>query len=195
MRPDLLDLRGSDPLYYRQDTHWTDAGAAVFVQGVINRVAPGTFVPADVRSAGRDVKRDDLARLKGGAADEPRPQLEVVRPGVTIVESVLPDDEKAAAKVARSRATSTDAPLIEGTTVILGDSFTRISVRLFAPYFEELVFLQRSYLETHTIGDALDGRTADRIIVAEVQRNVAKGWYETFTDATTHHLVHEQGAS
>lgn len=193
MRPDLLDRRDDAALYYRQDTHWADAGAATYVQGMLDRIAPGVFDPSDLRPTGQEVSRSDLARLKGQSFDDPLPQLEVVRPGVTVVESVLPDDDKAAAQVARSRAITTDAPIVKGTTVILGDSFTRVSVRLLAPYFEELVFLQLPYLESHTIGDALEGRTADRIIVAEVQRNLAKGWDVAFTKAASHHLVHEQG--
>ena len=195
LRPDLIDQRDEHPLYYQQDTHWTDAGASLFVQGLIDRIAPGAFDPADVRANGREVSRSDLAHLKGRTFEEPQPQLEVVRPGVTIVESVQPSDEKAATKIAWSSAVTTDAPLVEGTTVVLGDSFTGISFRLLSPYFEKLVFLQIPYLKTHTIGEALDGETADRIIVVEVQRNVAKGWYEAFTEATNHHLVHEQTGS
>lgn len=195
LRPDLLDRRDDEALYYRQDTHWSDAGAAPYVEGLLDRIAPGLFERSDLRPTGQEVSRSDLARLKGQSFDDPLPQLEVVRPGVTVVESVLPDDDKAAAQVARSRATTTGAPLVKGTTVILGDSFTRVSIRLLAPYFEELVFLQLPYLEAHTIGDALDGEAADRIVVAEVQRNLAKGWYVGFTKAANHHLVHEQGGS
>lgn len=196
LRPALLEAREDTDVYYKTDSHWTDAGAAVFVQSVLDRIEPGIFDPSDVRATGRDVSRDDLALLSGSSQDDPQPQLEVVRRGVTVVEpAVRADDNEAQILANRSRATSTDAPLVEGTTVIVGDSFTRFGgARLLAPYFEELVFLQYGYLQSHTIGDALEGGTADRIIVAEVQRIVAMGLEQhgVFFKAVNHHLTEEQ---
>lgn len=191
--PELAETadESEELLYFQIDTHWTNTGAMSYVEGIVERLAPGTFDPAEVVPAA-DTRGGDLAKLKGTPRQEFQPGLEVRRPGVTVVESNVSDDERTNVQVVTSKVTSTDAPLIEGITVILGDSFTRQALPLLVPYFEELVFLQRPYLLEHTVGEALEGRVADRIIIGEVQRNVAKGWYVEFMEAANRHLVHEQ---
>jgi hypothetical protein len=201
-RPWLVDLtptlteaaeRGDEQLYYRRDTHWTNAGARSYLEAVLEELEPGLFDPAEVVPSGREVGRGDLARMRGLESDETQPELVVERPGVTVVSSnVSPDDERNM-QVVSSQVASDDAPLVEGITVLIGDSFTRQALPLFVPYFEELVFLQRPYLMENTIGDALEGRDADRIVIGQIQRNVAKGWYDELMQAVNVHLVDEHG--
>lgn len=164
-------------LYFQQDTHWNDQGALTEVQRILDQVAPGMWNPAEVQPTTPDVKIGDLSRLVGRPQQEAAPGLAIVRPGVTVRGNLRGDVNDDTATVIRTTATSTDAPLVPGLTLFIADSFGRRSVELLAPYFEQLVVVSREQLIRRPIGSMLDSKP-DRIVIEQVQRNVAKGWYD-----------------
>lgn len=178
LAPGLIDAAGGDgPLLYRRtDTHWNDPGALHYSRALLDRFAPEIYDPAEFVDRGTVERGGDLNKLLGHDAVELVPHVEVVRPGVE-VERSNPATDDGGRSVWLSEATSADAPLVEGVTVIIGDSFTRTALRVLEPYFEELVFVNREAIEDRTFEGALQGREPDRIVIAQVQRNLAKGQY------------------
>lgn len=173
-----------EPTYFRLDTHWTDHGALGEVEVVIDELAPEFWDPATVVPGAEVTRVGDLTRLVGKPEEETVRGYENVRPGVTVTEerigSQRPGDDANSYLV--TKATSTFASLVEGTTLFIADSFGRRSLDLLAPYFEEMVVVSRSYLLDHSITDVLDHRP-DTVVYEMIQRNLAKAWYQTGFDA------------
>ena len=182
-----------EALYFKQDTHWTDFGALSEVEEMLNDVAPGMWDPSEVEQAGMGSKIGDLSRLVGRPQREEAQGYRIVRPGVTITGNAPEDLNDDTVTVVRTKATSTDAPLVKGTTLFISDSFGRRSVKLLAPYFEDLVVVSREQLINQPIKKVLPTRP-DRIIIEQVQRNVAKGWYTQGFDAVSDAMKLPSGA-
>jgi hypothetical protein len=168
--------RSNDPeelTFFKIDTHWTDYGAIAQTVEVLDALAPGLWDPSEFQRSADVTKTGDLTLLLGRPQDEQVPGYSVVRRGVTVTRTPEPagDVTDEFTPVIVTRATSTDAPLIEGTTLFLADSFGRRSLHLMAPYFEELVFVSHDYVLRRRIGSALE-RRPDRILVEQVQRNL-----------------------
>jgi hypothetical protein len=187
LRADLGDA--DDPLFYKVDTHWSDAGSLNQVQAMVDYLAPQLWDPSEIEPTVPDVKSNaDAAILRGLQIEDEVPGYVVNRPGVTVQYDRAPaGEEKNRPDV--SRATSTDSPLIEGTTVLLGDSFGRHAMELMGPYFEELIWINRDFiLEGHELGEVLDGERPTAIFVEQVERNVAKGWYTDYLRPVRNYL-------
>ena len=168
---------GDGPLLYRRtDTHWNDHGALHYSRALLDRFAPDIYDPSELFDRGTVEREGDLNKLLGRDDIELVPHVEVVRPGVE-VELSNPAREDGGRSVWLSEATSAGAPLVDGVTVIIGDSFTRSALRVLEPYFEELIFMNRAAIVDRTVLGALQGRQPDRIVVAQVQRNLAAGRY------------------
>jgi hypothetical protein len=187
---DLLSAVSSsdEQLYYKHDTHWTDAGARHEVQEVVDFIDPTLWDPMSYVPSPARVKRPgDLARMRGMTDDEETvPGYSIVRPGVT-VETFPGPIERPETMHDISRATTTAAPLVPGTTVLVGDSFARHSLHLLQPYFEELILIDREYLADHGIEEVVEGRPT-AIIVEQVQRNMTKGWWVDYLDGVSDYV-------
>lgn len=184
VRADLGDP--DEPLFYQGDTHWTDAGALNMVEALVERLEPGMWDPAAVEPTVPDQKASDSAILRGDDTKEEVPGYLVNRPGVTVTYERTPIGTEADGFDV-IRATSTDSPLIEGTTVLVGDSFGRHTMELLGPYFEELVWVRRDYLLNHELDEVVDGRPS-AIVLENVQRSVTKGWWSDLYDSVTTYL-------
>jgi hypothetical protein len=177
-RPWLVDLfpllddaarTSSDLIYHRTDTHWTDLGALVGIEAVVTSLSPEVFDRDDARVGPDKTAVYDLNRLLGLDDEETVPTWRVERPGVS-----LEVEESSDLDVIRSRATSTEAPLVPGTTVFVSDSFGLYEIDLLQPYFEDLVFIKWQHLEDHTIAEVVD--TAPTAVVVQlVARNLDDG--------------------
>lgn len=186
LRADLA--RTDEPLFYKLDTHWTDAGSLNQVEAMVEFLAPGLWDPAAVKPAAPDVKpKADMAILRGEAVEESVPGYLIERPGVTVRYDRAPPGHKKD-RVDVSRAESTESPLIEGTTLLLGDSFSRHAMELLGPYFEEIIWVTREYLlRDDDLSELVDGPPR-AVFVEQVRRNVAKGWYREYLRAARRYL-------
>jgi hypothetical protein len=184
LRADLGDP--DEPLFYKVDTHWTDAGSLNMVEAVVERFAPGMWQQSAVVPSAPDEKAGDASVLRGEQTLEEVPGYVVERPGVTTTyDRAAPGEEAEVVDV--SRSTSTYAPLIEGTTVFLGDSFGRHAMELLGPFFEELIWINRDYFRRYGFGGAIEG-PPDAILFEQVQRNVTKGWFTDYLDTVKEYL-------
>lgn len=202
-RPWLLPLVGpivaakpttSESLFYRLDSHWSDAGAARGFQVLVDSFVPGLWDPSAVVHLGTKEQVGDLTRLLGKPEAEVAPSDDVQRPGVTVTNSV---SGPGAGKgdwdntINTSRAVTTGPPVIPGRTVIVGDSFLRAGIHLLRPYFEELVFVPWQHIqktEGNTLAQAAGG-PADNLIILQVQRNLALGRFPLYADSIADYLL------
>jgi alginate O-acetyltransferase complex protein AlgJ len=163
-----------DPTYHRLDTHWTDKGALAEAEAVVEGLSDGIWDPAEIVPDGERTIRADLTVLRGEPRDETSKGYIPEREGVEILlHSLGPDHFDPRNTIEVSNATSTGAPLIEGTVVLVGDSFGRRSLRLLQPYFEELYFVPWQYVAREGLATLIDGRPA-AIVFQQVQRNLSE---------------------
>ncbi len=185
--PLLVAARGeADPprLYYATDSHWTPSGAIVAIGALVGSIDPEVWATAAVRRDGEVRRRTDLPTLLGLRRVEETPRLRV-REGVRIetIDVEVPAQIHNARGVFRVVARG-DAPLIEGRTIIVYDSFFGISVPLVAPFFADSTWVHVGDLMNQPeLGRFLGG--FDTVILERVERGV----YETDFGAVLGALV------
>ncbi|MFN8104092.1 MAG: hypothetical protein U0U69_06490 [Acidimicrobiia bacterium] len=138
--PDLfsvLDRDDVESLYWRRDSHWNPEGAALASGAVVDAIQPGLW-DASAVVVGPDTSHvTDLTQLMGLPEEEASPSVQIRRDGVTTTEVPTADPTT----TRHYRSTTTGAPLIGGTTVILHDSFGNVQMDQLAPYFEDVTFV------------------------------------------------------
>lgn len=178
-----------DPVFWKTDTHWTDRGAAFQAAAVLEALSPGTWTADEIRPDGTRVKgQTDLSVLRGLPEREEVPGYLPVRDGVTTTTSVHGagrDDPRHTVVVTES--TTTGAPLVPGTTVMVGDSFGNHGLPMIQPYFERFVFVPWQMVAEDDLASALEvaglaPTDVDNLVVQQVQRNLSEGRYESFID-------------
>ncbi|GAB6900970.1 hypothetical protein JCM9957A_40600 [Kineosporia succinea] len=172
----LQATQDEDPgsVFQKGDSHWSSKGALVWSKTVIDALIARGEAPADLSGAPdavqvQDEQADnDLYRLMGITKKAMVPVYGVTRDDVTI--RAHTEESPSGRGVAVFRAWSTTAPMIEGRTLIVNDSFISRAEGLLAPYFTNLEVMHWSDFLTAVQDDDLPG--FDRIIIETVQR----GW-------------------
>ena len=163
--------------YYYGDSHWNAEGATVFTTKLLERLVSDGEAPAAVLDSLDDfdvvpgeAKVTDLFKTVGLEIETARDEIVFDRPGVTTVRSVVTNSD--GKDLTHYESTTTEAPLIAGKTLILGDSFLQAhSTVQLAPFFEQVTY--------GSLVDDVDVDQYDRIIMERVQRNTAEvGWPE-----------------
>jgi hypothetical protein len=162
---------GDEPLYFRQDSHWTPTGALPAIKGLITSIDPSLWSDADVVQGPTRQFAMDLARQVGIPRKE-RVDVPVVRPGMTVTrtEVPVPVDIENARGVFRFTA-SGDRPVVPGRTAIVYDSFFGINMARIAPFFEESVWIHQGDLFNHPELGAATG-PFDRVVLERVERGL-----------------------
>lgn len=172
----ILAERRADPAaqhYWREDSHWTAAGAMPAIEALVESLAPGTWDPAAVMTDGIQKSPGELATLLGQTAVETAPRT-VVRRGGTLDRGAL---------TTRARLTNAreiphyrvgGVPVVPGRTLMVYDSFLGNVQTRVAPWFEESVWVHWQDLLEHPelVADLPD---FDTIVVSRAER----GTYET----------------
>jgi hypothetical protein len=132
--------------YQRGDTHWTNRGAIVFSQSVVERLAQQAGVAdtidysGDIIDEGTRPREGDLYRLMGAARADTVPVVGVDRPGVVVKRTVQPGTTFRGVRTYKAFGTDTEG-VIPGTTLIVHDSFFDAAEKQFSPYFEKVVIM------------------------------------------------------
>jgi alginate O-acetyltransferase complex protein AlgJ len=103
------------PIYYKTDTHWDNAGSLIYAKGLANSLNPSIWTTSVVKDTGPVSKPTDLSALLGTPKSESQETFTVTRPGVHNVENN---------KMVKIANTTTNAPLVTGSTALISDSFT-----------------------------------------------------------------------
>jgi hypothetical protein len=159
------------PLYFAKDTHWTPLGALVGTRALIQSLAPGVWDEAQMPIEGFAAYDTDLSRLIGLPTKERVPRL-VIRPGVKVERSAIETavDLESARDIGRYRVDRA-AGAVEGTTLIVYDSFFRTNERRIAPWFRDSIWVHVGDLE-RTPELVADLPAVDRVVVERTERGV-----------------------
>jgi hypothetical protein len=164
---EALKTASAEPIYHPRDTHWTGKGSGVLLEGVVESLQPGLWRPDEFVDTGLEPFEPDLTRLLGLGQNIQTPLYEVRRDGVTTVEG--PEEAvDGSFPTRRFTSTSTAAPLIEGRTVMIYDSFTLGSLTNLAPYFADITFVHWNALGVADLGPLLGD--ADTVVAEGAER-------------------------
>jgi hypothetical protein len=160
-----------EPLYFRQDTHWTPLGAVIATRALVESLAPGVWDDAQMPIQGFASYNTDLSRLMGLPAKERLARL-VVRPGVHVERTTVATsvDLKSARDIGQY-IVDPAAAAVEGRTLILYDSFFRTNERRIAPWFRDSVWVHASDLE-RSPELAADLPAFDHVVIERAERSV-----------------------
>lgn len=172
---------GPDLTYRTEDTHWNGVGSMIYAESLAEAISPGSTADTSLVRDAHHVFPADLSMLLGGPSS--RPGLDVVpsRPGVTtsiqdVTVTVHPHVRGAPSsypiEIWHSRSTSTSAPLVQPSVVLLGDSFSAYAQAQLAPFFRDLTFvhIDSMYLAPQLALPAIQG--ADVVVLERAERDV-----------------------
>ncbi|MDY7105985.1 MAG: hypothetical protein S0880_32770 [Actinomycetota bacterium] len=178
LKEELDDESGG--VYLDRDTHWTEYGGMAMVAQVLDRVAPGVFDPADVAEVGVQPLEGDLSRILGLPETYEVVDLEVDRKGVSTTELESRAVE-GSYPIRRFVSEANTAPLVEGSTLMLFDSYTFPVIEEMAPYFEELTLVHWDAVGAVDVAAMI--ADADHVIVQVAERNLTFRVGEKLFDA------------
>lgn len=176
LREPVAALRRTLPareVFYRTDTHWTQRGAFPYVRAVVRGARGDAAVAARGRDLVEAAPRDfvgDLTRVQG----DPR----VTRERVFVVRRAgggrVQREAVTVAGIAgqRTRIEGGQAPVVQGRTLLLADSFGLTVPDLLPPYFADLTALSWGSGQAATLRDAIAG--ADTVVLQIVEREVVR---------------------
>ncbi|WP_460651980.1 alginate O-acetyltransferase AlgX-related protein [Kribbella endophytica] len=157
--------------YWKTDSHWSGAGAAVFAQELAKKLG----VTAPVRTTPDQVtKTADLNVLLGLTGTETPPSLQVST-GTTVTPQpgfAAYDPTKVLYGVERWKTTPATG-LVGGKSVIIGDSFSYFALGNLRPLFADGTFLWTGHVSEAELIAAIKG--ADTVVLQIVQRSITPG--------------------
>ena len=169
-----------DRIFLPGDSHWTSEGSLIWAQALIRGLvaqgdAPPELAGAPKAERGGQVAADgDLYRLMGISRPGTVPEFLVKRPEVNIRAKSLPSPSGRGVAVFKAwpADASDPAPLVEGRTLVVDDSFFSRAEGQLAPYFQDLQVMHWADFLTYLQRGELPA--FDRIVLETVQR----GWPE-----------------
>ncbi|MGA9597913.1 MAG: hypothetical protein WBV06_17285 [Acidimicrobiia bacterium] len=159
------------PIYFRLDTHWTNEGAGVMAEALVNRLVPGGWDADAVQQIDTVDQEGDLTDLLGLPSGEETVEQEAVLPGdhTRVERRLLTAAGNKYEKAVAVDFTSTD-PVIPGHTLVMHDSYGWALTPMLAPYFGDASFIHETNPAAGHMWDDL--QAADTIIHVSVQRSL-----------------------
>ncbi len=160
------------PIYFRLDTHWTNEGAAVMAEAIVNRLQPDAWRDDAVREIATVDHEGDLTVLLGLPATEETIELETSLPGAKLVREerrLLTATGNEYDQVVSVDFTSSDAPFA-GPTLVMHDSYGWALTPMLAPYFSQAAFIAESDPSGGHMQDDLEAATT--VVFQIVQRSL-----------------------
>nr|MDJ0954461.1 hypothetical protein [Acidimicrobiia bacterium] len=160
------------PIYFRLDTHWTNEGAGVMAEAIVENLAPGGWSPDAVVESATVDHEGDLTVLLGLPETEETVELDVVIPDSEHTRETRPlltasgteYDEVVAVDFTASE------PVVNGSTLVMHDSYGWALTPMLAPYFGKAAFIADTSPAGSHMWDDLD--TAATIVHVSVQRSL-----------------------
>jgi hypothetical protein len=167
-------------LYKRRDTHWNDAGAAVASRAVVESVVAGIWEDGALRFQGQIEYNGDLNVLAGETQVDLSPSYVLMRSDAASVSTEM-IDEAAHGRNRRVINNSPNIEMIEGRTIVFGDSFSEIAEAFYLQYFEDVTLMRLDDFTPEKYADLIVA--SDRVILWSVERSfpyrVAYQWGST----------------
>ena len=159
---------------------------------LVDRVAPGVWAGTRLVDSGPYQRRTDLSRLLGRERTETVAGVAVHRDGVSVVAVAGHIGPYA---VVRSTATSSHAPLVNQPTLILGDSFTEVSMPQLQPLFADLTYVPSGAMKVDLAAVARLVRASPVVVVELVERSVQPAAYPLLSPAVLDALERDLAAA
>ncbi len=177
---DMRKARADEyPIYFRLDTHWTNAGAAVMGEAIIDALDRDGWNEEAIRRLGTVDHEGDLTVILGLPGTEPTDELEVVLPDTVLTREIrklqTPDGVDVDSVVAVDFSI-TGEPIIPGHTLVMHDSYGWALTPMIAPYFETAAIIAETDPEPGYMRHDLNA--SETIIHVSVQREL----HETILD-------------
>ena len=160
------------PIYFRLDTHWTNEGAGVMAEAIVDRLVPGTWRDDAVKEIATVEHEGDLTVLLGLPATEETFELETRLPGIELIREERRLRTAAGNEYDKAVSvdfTSSGAP-VAGTTLVMHDSYGWALTPMLAPYFSQAAFIAESDPSAGHMKDDLE--SAETVIFEIVQRSL-----------------------
>lgn len=181
----VLQAKEARPYYLRQDTHWNGLAAAVFAQAAVRAVDPTLLDRTNVRERVESYV-GDLTTLLGTPSSDRGVTTDIVRAGVRVkVHKVAA--VPGSPPIVRSEATTTGAPLFPDDALIIGDSFSEVTLKQLQPFFRKLTWLHSTVAYTAPAMTAKEIAKAKFVIWLTVERYFTSSslgvvWSKPFVD-------------
>jgi alginate O-acetyltransferase complex protein AlgJ len=183
-RPLEEEQRRSGPIYRPTDTHWAAHGGAVYARELARALDPALLQKFQFVDAGTTTREGDLGRMLGQPTEDEFPDVQLHRPGVEPVGRDaldLPPMSMTGPATVTNR--TTDAPLFQPRTLLLGDSFSNASRGFLAPLFAHISVLHNE-VATQNPQVAADAIADSDVVVYEiVERTISSGRGAMISDA------------
>jgi hypothetical protein len=176
--------RTDAPLYRPTDSHWNDRGSAVFALELARTLDPRLVGSTTVVPTGTTSAPGDLGAMIGHPSDDEFEGVSLDRPGVAPVERDTLDLPDMPYEPETFRASTTDAPLFEQRTLLLGDSFSSASGTMLGRFFADLTLLH-SEVAREKPQMAADAMVQSEVVVFEiVERTISADGGALLDDAS-----------
>lgn len=170
---EMRTARANDrPIYFRLDTHWTNEGAGVMAEAILERLAPGTWSDDTVTETSTIDHEGDLTVLLGLPSTEEAVELATELPGSQQSRSTRPLLTATGTEYEKTVAVdfASSAPIIGGRTLVMHDSYGWALTPMLSPYFGEAAFIAETNPGVGHLWDDLED--AETIIHVSVQRSL-----------------------
>ncbi|MEA3510733.1 MAG: hypothetical protein U9R51_04790 [Actinomycetota bacterium] len=166
-------------IYFRLDTHWTNAGAAVMSEAIIDTLDRDGWDEEAVKRLGTVDHEGDLTVILGLPGTEPTDELEVILPDTVLTREIrklqTPNGVDVDSAVAVDFSIAGE-PIVPGHTLVMHDSYGWALTPMIAPYFETAAIIAETDPEPGYMRQDLNA--AEIIIHISVQREL----HETILD-------------
>lgn len=160
-------------IYFRLDTHWTNEGAGVMAEALVEEMVPGGWSDAAVTKLATVDHEGDLTVLLGLPATEAADELATELPNneqTRTVRNLVTASGAEYDKVAAVDFSVTGEPVVAGHTLVLHDSYGWALTPMLSPYFETASFIaEPDPAAGHLQADLA---TAETIVHVSVQRSL-----------------------
>lgn len=168
--------------YFRKDTHWNGLATAALAETMVKAIDPTLLETTTIKEGVQDYE-GDLTTFLGTPTVDKGLITEVVRPGVTVTanrDNALADG----ATLELHTATTTSAPLYDGSAVVIGDSFAGSSLLQLDPFFPTLRWIHSVTVSDAPLTTVEKISEAKVVILISIERDLRRGvlWTDAFLD-------------
>jgi hypothetical protein len=165
-------VRPDQPIYFRQDSHWTYLGGLTMTRAIVEKLAPGQTATWRVGQNTRKTRPADLPPLLGRTGEETVPVYSLSPDGgMRDRTNWITEDYRPAAVFTSQRTTG----MVGGRVAMIADSFTNFATPYLAAAFSDLTVTHVNNLDkdlSSVINRMID---ADTVVVEVVERIIAAG--------------------
>lgn len=174
-------LRESDtvPVYVKDETHWTQYGAAEFIRFIVQTFEPSLRTD-QIEEIGQETILPDLGRMSGLYLPRSMPTVRFVREGNQLRASESIDHGGPGRPYVLNTSNTTGAPLSEKRVFVLHDSFMYVGWDQLSQYFSNAIFMHWTAVTPERFAEF--AQASDVIVIQSVERETVNRLATHFSD-------------